>query len=291
MVRSAASWPRGAGWPRGDHGDASLFRRRGAIAAATAPRRWARRSRRTARAPGSRAAGNPRVRVRGRPALGLEAGQGAALGAARHADRDGEVENQRQVGAMSPEQRRLQPVDQVQAQPARDALVDAGRIRRSGRSAPTATCERRQDRAVQVVLARGQEQVDLGQRSPAFDRSLDDQLADRLGTLRAAWLAGEQTVDAARLQGRAKCRAGCSCPPPRPPSMVMNRPRVMPCRSTGRSTPDQVAQAARGPGQHPARATSLPVDQGHGHGRHPGSGDFGMPYLLTGAIGAGNGLG
>ena len=50
---------------------------------------------------------------------------------------------------------------------------------------------------MEVVVARRQEQVELGQRPPALGGPVHDQLADRLGTGGAAGLAGDDAVDAA----------------------------------------------------------------------------------------------
>ena len=53
---------------------------------------------------------------------------------------------------------------------------------------------------MQMVVAGGEEQVELAQGAPALRRAVDDQLADRLCTLGAAGLAGEQHLEAAGPQ-------------------------------------------------------------------------------------------
>ena len=128
-------------------------------------------------------------------ALGLEAVGSAAGGTAGEAGGDRQIEDERQIGAMRPEQRRLQGVDQIEPQLTRDALVDAAGIGEPVGEHPASRPQGRQDRAVQVVLPRGEEQVELGQWSPAFGRPIDDQGADRLGPLRAAGLAGLHRVE------------------------------------------------------------------------------------------------
>ena len=139
-------------------------------------------------------------------------------GAAGHADLDREVEDQGQVGAMRAQERRLQSVDQLKAEAAGAALVDAGRVGEAVAQDPLAAIKCRQDGAMEVILARGEEEIELGQRAPALGRAVHDQLADRLRTLRAAGLAGDEAVDAAlRASSPPDGAAGCSCPSPRRP--------------------------------------------------------------------------
>ncbi len=47
-----------------------------------------------------------------------------------------------------------------------------GSSRRSGRTGPMAAIKCRQDGAVEVILARGEEQIELGQRAPALGRAV-----------------------------------------------------------------------------------------------------------------------
>ena len=61
--------------------------------------------------------------------------------------------------------------------------------------------QRRRDAADDVVVARREQEQDLGQRQPTLGRTLEQQGADLLGPRRAAWLAGHQHVDAGAAQG------------------------------------------------------------------------------------------
>ena len=55
-----------------------------------------------------------------------------------------------------------------------------------------------------MVVTGGEEEVELAQGAPALRRAVNDQLADRLGTLGAARLASDHELDAACLKTLAE---------------------------------------------------------------------------------------
>ena len=152
-------------------------------------------------------------------ALGLEARHGAARGAAGHADLDRQVEHQGEIGPMRAEQRRLQGVDQLQAEPAGAALVDAGGVGEAVAQHPAAAVEGGQDRAVEMVLAGGQEEVELGQRAPALGRPVT--ISSRIASAPSV-PPGSRVTRQSRPRARRSAARRRSCvllPAPSPPSM------------------------------------------------------------------------
>ena len=119
---------------------------------------------------------------------------------------------------MFTQERRLQPVDQIQAQVAGDALVDAGGIGEAVAQDPRAAVECRQDRAVQMVLARGQEQIDLGQgrQRSTGPWTISSRIASAPSVPPGSRVS-RQSMPRPRKAADQTTGAACSCPPPRPP--------------------------------------------------------------------------
>ena len=115
-------------------------------------------------------------------ALGLEAGHGTPRGASRHAGLDRQIEQEREVGQVPASSGACSGIDQRQPQTAGIALVDPAGIGKAVAEHPCAARQRRQDRAVEMVVTGGEEEVELAQGTPALRRAMNDQLADRLRT-------------------------------------------------------------------------------------------------------------
>ena len=96
-----------------------------------------RRSRRSARAPGARAGGSPRARARGRPVPWPRSGPGRRAAAQRAMPTStGRSRTSVRSGRWSPSSGACSASTRSRPRLAGDALVDAGRIRRSGRTGP-----------------------------------------------------------------------------------------------------------------------------------------------------------
>src|SRR6185295_12700986 len=112
------------------------------------------------------------------------------------------IKHQRQIGRELSERRFLQAIDGIDADTARHALIDIGRIREAVRDHPIALGQRGLDNARHVIDASGKKQQCLGQRRPPLGFTLNEQLADFFGTRRAAGLARERHAMAPPFQGR-----------------------------------------------------------------------------------------
>ena len=138
------------------------------------------------------------------PPLGLEAAAAAFGLAPLQPGRDRQVEQDGEVGSAGRQHLAVQPVDPLEPHLASQPLIDAGRIDVAVAEHDGAARDRRLDQPGQMIRPRGGKEQKLGQRVPALDRTLDQQPADRLGTGRAAGLAGADDLAAQALEPRGE---------------------------------------------------------------------------------------
>ena len=135
--------------------------------------------------------------------LALEAvarGIAAALLGARQSDLDRRVEHEGEIGLEVADGDAFERPQQLRIDPAKLALIDAGRIREAVADHPAAARQRRRDGVADVVVARGREQDRLGGGPERLGRARQQHVPDDLGARRAAGLAREHDADPERAQ-------------------------------------------------------------------------------------------
>lgn len=111
-----------------------------------------------------------------------------------------DIQEQGEIGERGVYDRCLQPVDQIEAEPAGKALIDPAGIVKSIRQHPSAAVKSRTDKSPQMIIPRRDHQQQLGHRMPALNSTTDQQAADRLRTYCTARLARENGLDATLIQ-------------------------------------------------------------------------------------------
>ena len=129
---------------------------------------------------------------------------------------DRQIQDQGQIRPAGADRDALQAGEQLRVELAGRALIGARRIGEAVANHPVAAAQRRRDRRVDMVDARGAEQQRLADGAEARGGAGKNDFAQRLGAGRAAGLARENDVEPEFAQARRRAGApGPTCPRPR----------------------------------------------------------------------------
>ena len=161
-------------------------------------------------------------------------------------------------GSSPPMPNAVRSRDRLDAQPARPALIGAASCRGSGRRAPSCPLERRPDRLLDMVGARGGEQQRLGRGAPALfvaGRAAARGSPRRPGC-RPARGSRRQSMPAPR-SASASAATWVDLPAPSPPSRLMKRPRAV-----AHAIPNSCLKPIQMRPKKPASPTASPATSG-----------------------------
>ena len=119
---------------------------------------------------------------------------------ARHADVDRDIEHDGEIGHQVADGHALESADQAMIHCAENALIDARRIHKAIADHPFAGFERRQDRALHMIVARGGKQHGLDIRPERLGRARQQHVANDFGARRTARFAGQLHAMAERFE-------------------------------------------------------------------------------------------
>src|SRR5665213_849435 len=127
-------------------------------------------------------------------------GLAAPARGARQADRRWNVEDEGEIGHIVADRDAFETADQLGVDVAERALIDAGGIDEAVADDPFAGRQRGPNGRAHMIVTRGREQDRLGLRTEWLGDAGEQNMADDLGTGRAARLAREHDIDVQRIE-------------------------------------------------------------------------------------------